>query len=86
MQPVTAHVDEDARRCELTGMASGAEALVESAGGQQRNQNTENGHTVLTDLNLDQAALRALLDQLWDAHSEVRLVTTIDDEVPREHR
>jgi hypothetical protein len=47
---------------------------------------TENGQTVLTHLDLDQAALRALLDQLWDAHSEVRLVTTIDDEVNREHR
>lgn len=46
---------------------------------------TENGRTVLTHLELDQAALRALLDQLWDVHSEVRLVTTIDDE-NREHR
>lgn len=46
---------------------------------------TENGRTVLTDLGLDQAALRALLDQLWDAHSEVRLVTT-DDEDTRRHR
>ncbi|MEV6494959.1 hypothetical protein AB0M20_41005 [Actinoplanes sp. NPDC051633] len=49
-------------------------------------RHTENGRTVLTELVLDQAALRALLDQLWDAHSEVRLVTAIDDEVPGEHR
>ena len=47
---------------------------------------TENDRTVLTHLDLDQAALRALLDQLWDAHSEVRLVTTIDDDVNQEHR
>jgi hypothetical protein len=47
---------------------------------------TENGRTVLTHLELDQAALRALLDQLWDVHSEIRLVTTIDDEGNREHR
>ena len=47
---------------------------------------TEHDRTVLTHLELDQAALRALLDQLWDGHSEVRLVTTIDDEMPREHR
>ena len=46
---------------------------------------TENGQTVLTHLDLDQAALRALLDQLWDVHSEIHLVTTIDDEVTREH-
>jgi hypothetical protein len=46
---------------------------------------TENGRTVLTRLDLDQAALRALLDQLWDVHSELHLVTTIDDEVTREH-
>jgi hypothetical protein len=46
---------------------------------------TENGRTVLTHLDLDQAALRGLLDQLWDVHSEVRLVTAIDD-VTREHR
>ena len=36
---------------------------------------------MLTDLELDQAALRALLGQLWDVDSEVRLVTTIDDEI-----
>ena len=47
---------------------------------------TENGHTVLTQLDLDQAALRALLDQLWDAHSDIRQVTTIDDDGIREHR
>ena len=47
---------------------------------------TEHGRTVLTDLELDQAALRALLDQLWDVHSEVRTVTTVDDEITREHR
>ncbi|WP_117209149.1 hypothetical protein [Allorhizocola rhizosphaerae] len=47
---------------------------------------TENGRTVLTNLDLDQAALRALLDQLWDVHSELRLVTTIDDEITLEHR
>jgi hypothetical protein len=45
---------------------------------------TEHGRTVLTHLDLDQAALRALLDQLWDVHSEIHLVTTID-EVIREH-
>jgi hypothetical protein len=47
---------------------------------------TEHGRTVLTHLDLDQAALRALLDQLWDVHSEIHLVTTIDNEVTREHR
>ena len=46
---------------------------------------TENDRTVLTGLDLDQAALRALLDQLWDVHSEIHLVTT-DDETTREHR
>jgi hypothetical protein len=47
---------------------------------------TEHDRTVLTHLDLDQAALRALLDQLWDVHSEVHLVTTTDNEVVREHR
>ena len=47
---------------------------------------TENDRTVLTRLDLDQAALRALLDQLWDVHSELRLVTTIEDEITLEHR
>jgi hypothetical protein len=46
---------------------------------------TEYDRTVLTHLDLDQAALRALLDQLWDVHSEIHLVSTIDDEVTREH-
>ncbi len=46
---------------------------------------SEHGRTVLTHLDLDQPALRALLDQLWDVHSELHLVTTIDDEVTREH-
>ena len=47
---------------------------------------TENGRTVLTHLELDQAALRSLLDQLWDVHSELRLVTAIDDEITGEYR
>jgi hypothetical protein len=47
---------------------------------------TENGRTVLTHLALDQAALRSLLDQLWDVHSELHLVTTIDDETTGESR
>jgi hypothetical protein len=47
---------------------------------------TDNGRTVLTHLDLDQAALRAVLDQLWDLHSEIHLVTTIDDDVTGEHR
>ena len=47
---------------------------------------TEHGRTVLTHLDLDQAALRALLDQLWDVHSELRLVATTDDETTLEHR
>lgn len=50
------------------------------------NQHTENDRTALSHLDLDQAALRALLDQLWDVHSEIHLVTTIDDEITLEHR
>jgi len=42
--------------------------------------------TVLSHLALDQAALRALLGLLWDVDSELRLVTTIDQETTREHR
>ncbi|MGP3957651.1 hypothetical protein ACTWPT_16750 [Nonomuraea sp. 3N208] len=34
--------------------------------------------TVLSDLTLDQAGLRALLDLLWDAGVRVRAVTTAD--------
>jgi hypothetical protein len=34
--------------------------------------------TVLSDLTLDQAGLRALLDLLWDAGARVRAVTTTD--------
>jgi hypothetical protein len=47
---------------------------------------TESGRTVLTHLELDQAALRALLGLLWDVDSELRLVTTIDQETTQEHR
>jgi hypothetical protein len=46
---------------------------------------TENYRTVLTHLELDQAALRALLDQLWDVRCEIHLVSTIDDEITGEH-
>ncbi|GAA2682274.1 hypothetical protein GCM10010412_067470 [Nonomuraea recticatena] len=34
--------------------------------------------TVLSDLTLDQAGLRALLDLLWDAGARVRAVTTTE--------
>jgi hypothetical protein len=44
------------------------------------------GRTVLSHLALDQAALRALLGLLWDVDSELRLVTTIDEETTKEHR
>jgi len=36
--------------------------------------------TVLSHLALDQAALRALVGLLWDVDSELRLVTTMDEE------
>ncbi len=40
---------------------------------------TRADRTVLSDLALDQAALRALLEQLWDVDSDLCLVTTMDD-------
>jgi hypothetical protein len=46
---------------------------------------TDGGRTVLAHLELDQAALRALLGLLWDVDSELRLVTTMDDETTGEH-
>ena len=42
--------------------------------------------TVLSDLALDQASLRALLYLLWDADSEVCLVIADTEETTQEHR
>ena len=47
---------------------------------------TDARRTVLSDLALDQASLRALLYLLWDADSEVCLVIADTEETTQEHR
>lgn len=47
---------------------------------------THADRTVLADLPLDQAGLRAVLEQLWDAPSDLCLVTTMDDDTTGEQR
>jgi hypothetical protein len=52
---------------------------------------TRTDRTVLSDVTVDQAGLRALLEQLWDSGGDLRLVTTMNDgttmdDAPEEHR